>query len=824
LEREFTLMGTSRHLAPHPHARRPRARGDLGERLTACAVPAGFRRAVAAAGTGLVEPLEARRLLAADLAVTKVDNADPVAAGSNLTYTITVSQNGPADAPNARLTDTLPQNTTFVSFAAPAGWTTTAPAAGATGSVTATRATLAVGTAPQAFTLVVRVDPATVTRTTLSNTATVTSDTTDPVPDNNSATETTQVINSGTITGTKFDDLNGNGTRDAGEPGRAGVSITGDRGADGTVDVTTVTDPNGNYSFTDVALGTYRVREVAPAGTTQTTTNPADVTLTPGLTVGNVNFGNFTLITISGQKFNDLNGDGVRDAGEPGLAGVTLNLDRGANGTVDATTTSDAAGNFQFANLGPGTYRVREVVPAGSVQTTANPADVVATSGSNVTMAFGNFSRVTIGGRKFLDDGNGVRDSLEPGIPGVTINLDRDADGTVDASAVTDADGDYAFANLGPGVYRVREVVPAGSVQTTVNPADVFATSGTDVRNVDFGNAPTIAISDATLTEGDAGIKAFTFTVTRGNGLGVTAVDFATADGVALAGGDYNAVAASVAFRPGETVKTVTVDVKGDAEVEADEDFFVNLTNPVNGVIVDGTGRGLVLNDDTTPPTLSISDEAVTEGNSGTKTLTFRVTLSASRDQPVTVQYATRSNTAARNVDFVAKSGTLTFAPYQRTALVTVQVKGDTTVEADETFFVDLSNPTNATLADPVGRGTILNDDGTPRLAISDAGVVEGNAGTRTMLFTVTLSHPRSTGVTVKYATSNGTATVAGLDYVAKSGTVTFAAGQTKATIAITIRGDAFKEADESFSVTLNTPVGATLVDSIGRGTIFNDD
>src|SRR5262249_52559859 len=101
----------------------------------------------------------------------------------------------------------------------------------------------------------------------------------------------------------------------------------------------------------------------------------------------------FTPITISGQKFNDLDGDGVKGAGEPGVQGVTISLDLGADGTVDATTTTDVNGNYSFTNLGPGAYRIREVTPAGSVQTTANPAEIVAQSGVNVSgVDFGNLA------------------------------------------------------------------------------------------------------------------------------------------------------------------------------------------------------------------------------------------------------------------------------------------------------------------------------------------------------------------------------------------------------------------------------------------------
>ncbi|HUE70722.1 MAG TPA: SdrD B-like domain-containing protein, partial [Pirellulaceae bacterium] len=300
-----------------------------------------------------------------------------------------------------------------------------------------------------------------------------------------------------TINGQKFNDLDGDGIQDLGEPGLANWTIELDAGADGTVDATTVTDASGNYSFTNLGPGTYRIREVQQAGWTQTTVNPADIAAISGQNVSGVNFGNFQLITISGQKFNDLNDDGVQDLGEPGLLGWTIQLDAGADGTVDATTVTDASGNYSFTNLGTGTYRIREVQQATWTQTTANPADIAAVSGTNVAgINFGNTQALSISGQKFNDlDGDGIQDVGEPGLSNWTIELDANADGSVDATTVTDASGNYTFANLSPGTYRIREVQQAGWMQTTVNPADIVAVSGQSVSDIDFGNFQLITIS-----------------------------------------------------------------------------------------------------------------------------------------------------------------------------------------------------------------------------------------------------------------------------------------------------------------------------------------
>src|SRR5207237_5736640 len=123
---------------------------------------------------------------------------------------------------------------------------------------------------------------------------------------------------------------------------------------------------------------TYRVREVVPAVCVHTTPNPPDMTLSSGSSVGGVNFGNFLAISISGQAFNDVNGNGSKDIGEPGLQGWTVFLDTNNNGTLDfgePSTLTDSKGNYIFTGLGLGTYRVREVAPAGWLRTSTNPPD-----------------------------------------------------------------------------------------------------------------------------------------------------------------------------------------------------------------------------------------------------------------------------------------------------------------------------------------------------------------------------------------------------------------------------------------------------------------
>jgi probable HAF family extracellular repeat protein len=238
------------------------------------------------------------------------------------------------------------------------------------------------------------------------------------------------------------------------------------------------------------------------------------------------------------------------------------------------------------------------------------------------------------------------------------------------------------------------------------------------------------------------------------------------------------------------------------------------------------TGSGAYLLTPIPPdtPLIRIADApAVTEGNSGTRSATFTVTLSAASSQTVTVNYATGNGTAAAGGDYLATSGTLRFAPGQTSMTITVSVLGDRLPEPNETFVVNLSSPTNAIIADGQGAGTILDDE--PRISIRDATVREGNGGTRSMTFTVTLSAAYDQPVTVHFATTDGTATASDNDYAATSGTLTFAPGQTVQTVTVTIKGDKKKEADESFYLDLFDSSGNSLITkSRGTGTILNDD
>ncbi|MEG3166457.1 Calx-beta domain-containing protein [Sphingomonas sp. PB2P19] len=223
---------------------------------------------------------------------------------------------------------------------------------------------------------------------------------------------------------------------------------------------------------------------------------------------------------------------------------------------------------------------------------------------------------------------------------------------------------------------------------------------------------PQVSVTDISFSEGNADSRTVQFTVVRNGAEGAFSVDYATADGTATAGADYVSALGTLTFEAGQDSAIISVTVLGDTLAEGDETFFLNLTNPTGGAqLSDAQGQAVIRNDDDLPPSVSISDASVMEGDSGQVFATFTVTRTGG-ETPFSVAYQTVSNTATAGTDFDAASGVIEFATGQTSTTITVAVNGDETPEATETFFVSLSDATGgATLQDGLGRGTILTDD-----------------------------------------------------------------------------------------------------------------
>ncbi len=291
-------------------------------------------------------------------------------------------------------------------------------------------------------------------------------------------------------------------------------------------------------------------------------------------------------------------------------------------------------------------------------------------------------------------------------------------------------------------------------------------------------------------------------------------VDYATSDGTAVAGMDYEHTTGTVTLRDTVTVAEIRVPLIDDTVEDSGETFTLTLFDAERATIGRKYATGTIINSE--DPGIRVADARATEGSA----VAFTVSLSRASSDPVTVAYATSGGTATSGTDFTAASGTLTFGPNETSKTVSVATTVDALDEESETFTLTLSSPTNATLEDATATGTIDNGESPdPVLGVADASAAEGSA----VEFTVSLSEASSESVTVEYATSGGTAT-SGTDFTAASGTLSFAANETSKTVSVATTDDSDDEENETFTLTLSSPTNATLGDSTATGTIEDDD
>lgn len=427
------------------------------------------------------------------------------------------------------------------------------------------------------------------------------------------------VEETGTISGTKWEDTDGDGLFDEVESPIPGVTIFLDPNENLVLDageIATVTNATGAYQFDDLEPGFHVVSEVVPSGYVQTYPESGlhNVLVEAGSELPGYDFGNQPTLpatgNLTGSKWEDSNRDGTRDPGEPGLPGVIVYIDLNTNGSFDdgePNETTDANGDFFFADVPAGPYTLREIVPDGYTQTfpgeDGSHSRVLGEGETDFDLDFGNqpdspqsvtivvdetiaviddvsvmppilieileqvtvsdtvavtppvsilivenvavddFPTITpptliqiieeigvedtvivapdalgaISGIKWEDtDGDGVQDVGEPVLESVDIFLDLDDDGFLEVGeplTETDINGEYSFADLVPGTWVVREIVPSGYTQTFPTPDGshtVAVAAGESVSGVDFGNQPNInlppviqPIDDITVDEGE---------------------------------------------------------------------------------------------------------------------------------------------------------------------------------------------------------------------------------------------------------------------------------------------------------------------------------
>jgi Tol biopolymer transport system component len=246
------------------------------------------------------------------------------------------------------------------------------------------------------------------------------------------------------------------------------------------------------------------------------------------------------------------------------------------------------------------------------------------------------------------------------------------------------------------------------NLASPVNASRLLHTQARGTINND-DTVPGLTVSDVTVAEGNTAV--FTVTLSKSISKAVT-VTFATADGTATAGSDYDVTNGTLTIPAGQTTATISVPTTDDSLPENAETFRVNLSNPANASITAGVGTGTITSDDVAK--ISISSVSMLEGDSGNRAMYFTVSVSEPSPFPVSVNYATTPSSAKAGSDFIAASGTVTIPANQTSVALPIQIIGDKVYENNELFYVDLSSPSGVTIAQSRGNGSILNDDPAP--------------------------------------------------------------------------------------------------------------
>ncbi|MBW7476958.1 aggregation factor core protein MAFp3, isoform C [Paenibacillus oenotherae] len=312
-------------------------------------------------------------------------------------------------------------------------------------------------------------------------------------------------------------------------------------------------------------------------------------------------------------------------------------------------------------------------------------------------------------------------------------------------------------------------------------------------------------------------------------------VDYTVNDGVAYGGSDYGVVSGTLTFESGQTTQTIEVPIYDDYEVEGDEDFSIQLSNPSAGAVLGANAVGYVtIGDDDywipDPPGELQLEPEFTSVNEGEGYVTLGVSRTNGAGGTVTVDYSTSSGSADENVDYCGTSGTLVFYEGETWQSIYIPIYEDAEYEGEENFTVSLYNASGGASLGFVTSSNVTitdNDEGPWNPGQFDFegdsySVIEGD-GSQTAYLTVVRNNGTDGEVTVNYSTSNGSA-LSGSDYEAVSGTLTFAPGESYQTIAIPIYDDLLSESEESFTIALSDPTNGAALGSITTAAVTIED
>ena len=408
--------------------------------------------------------------------------------------------------------------------------------------------------------------------------------------------------------------------------------------------------------------------------------------------------------TTFGYNLNDVGGAGKASASDHGVVSFSNGV------TLSGTTLTVPAGVISF------TVTVPTTTTGGVEGPETLPLTIDGVTGTGTIAETGSFNpNITIDNVTVNESQGNATFTVslsQASANTVTVNYSTSNGTATSGSDYTAKSGTVTFA---PG-QTTQTITVNVTEDATVEPNQTFNVNLTGAVNAAIldnqgvativDNEAKISINDVTVNEA-AGTATFTVSLSDSAASNVT-VQYSTSNGTATAGSDYTARAlTTLTFAPGETTKTVTVNITNDTTVESNETFNVNLSNAsTNATIVDAVGVATIVDNE---PRISINDVTV---NEGAGTATFTVTLSEAATGNVTVQYATANGTATAGSDYTAAAlTTLTFAPGETSKTITVAIVNDPAVEGNENFTVNLSNASsNATILDGAGIATIVDN------------------------------------------------------------------------------------------------------------------
>ncbi|HEX8097689.1 MAG TPA: choice-of-anchor Q domain-containing protein, partial [Pyrinomonadaceae bacterium] len=786
---------------------------------------------------------------AADLGVTKLAGSDTATEDTDVTYTIQVVNNGPSNANNATLTDTLPGTMTFVSFSQSSNaWSCTTPAVGAGGTVTCTNPSLAVGS-NDTFTLVAHVPSGTSAGTTYDNQARVSTSTTDSTPENDTSTASVTVASCSTNIVVFNNADSGQGSlRQAILDSCSGATITFDSSLVGPITLTSgglVINKNLTIQGPGANLLTVQRSSTAPKFVVFTTSSGTTVNIS-GVTVSGGNAGpsgggvknstgTLTLmgVAVSGNSADNAAAGVWNEGGTLNLISSTVSGNSvggdgagayNASGTLNitnSTVSGNSAGNSAGGIFNSGTLTLTNSTVSGN-SAPGGPGGIRQSSGTAAlrnTIVAGNTAvssnvkdlsgAFTSQGHNLIGDNTG-----STGFTAGTNNPNGDQVGT-SASPINPQLaplGNYGGPTQTHLLLPNSPAVNAGDncvINNSCSPA-LNSPLTTDQRGFPRLIGPTVDIGSVEVN--------YSFTVTSGTPQSATInSNFAsplkatlTESGLPVSGVSvtFTAPASGASGRfSGSSTATVSTDSSGVATAPT---FKANGT--AGGYNVTASVQGL-----TTTPAFSLTNTQA----STTTTVTSSVNPS---DFGQSVTFTATVNSAAGT-----PTGTVQFKDNGNNLGSPATLNGGVATFTTSSLSVGSHNIT----ADYNGDGNFTTSSGTlsggqtvrtqPTLTINDVSLKEGNSGTTGFTFTVTLSAASNLTVKVDYVTANGAAS-SGSDYAASSGTLTFNPGDTTKTVTVQVNGDAACELDETFNVNLSNPVNATVQKTQGTGTIQNDD